>query len=111
MKITAIEAIPVTIPFTHGGPPTGFGGTEWTTLPYLIVKVDTDEGITGYGEAFGYNAIPATKTAIETLVAPQALGRDATQISALMDELFLKFHIFGRYGITVFALRVRLEMN
>ena len=33
MKITAIEAIPVTIPFTHGGPPTGFGGTEWTTLP------------------------------------------------------------------------------
>ena len=73
MKITAIEAIPVSIPFTHGGPPTGFGGTEWTTLPYLIVKVDTDEGITGYGEAFGYNAIPATKTAIDTLVAPQAL--------------------------------------
>ncbi len=104
MKITAIEAIPVTIPFSHGGPPTGFGGTEWTTLPYLIVKVDTDEGLTGYGEAFGYNVIPATKTAIDTLVAPQAVGRDATQISALMDELFLKFHIFGRYGVTVFAL-------
>jgi len=104
MKITNIEAIPVTIPFSHGGPPTGFGGTEWTTLSFLIVKVDTDEGITGYGEAFGYNVIPATKTAIDTLVAPQAVGRDATQISALMDDLFMNFHIFGRYGVTVFAL-------
>lgn len=104
MKITAVEAIPVKLPFTHGGPPTGFGGTEWTDLSYLLVKVETDAGITGFGEAFGYNIIPATKTAIETLVAPQVIGRDATRISALMDELFVNFHIFGRYGVTVFAL-------
>ena len=64
MKITSVEAIPLALPFTHDGPPTGFGGTEWTTLGVLIVKVETDEGITGYGEAFGYNAIPATKAAI-----------------------------------------------
>ncbi|MDP6352815.1 MAG: mandelate racemase/muconate lactonizing enzyme family protein [Alphaproteobacteria bacterium] len=104
MKITSVEAIPLALPFTHDGPPTGFGGTEWTTLGVLIVKVETDEGITGYGEAFGYNAIPATKAAIETLVAPQVIGRDPTRISGLMDELALKLHIFGRYGITMFAL-------
>ena len=33
---------------------------------WVFVRIETDAGITGWGEAFGYNAIPATKTAIET---------------------------------------------
>jgi L-alanine-DL-glutamate epimerase-like enolase superfamily enzyme len=104
MKITSVEAIPVALPFHHGGPPTGFGGETWTTLDYLLIKVETDAGLTGWGEAFGYNCIPATKTAVETLIAPQVMGRDATAIGPLMDELQLKLHLFGRYGITMFAL-------
>ena len=104
MKITAVEAIHLSYPFRHGGPPSGWGGNAWTEMQTLLVKVDTDEGITGWGEAFGYNAIPATKTAIETMVAPNVIGRDATQISALMDELQLSLHLFGRYGIPIFAL-------
>jgi len=104
MKITKIEAIPVAIPYRHGGPDAGWGGGSWKTLNYLIVKVETDAGITGYGEAFGYNAIPATRTAIETMVAPLILGRDPLAINALHDELSLMLHIFGRYGITMFAL-------
>ena len=101
MKITNIEAIPVPIPFTHGGPLADFNdGKNWTELGHLLVRVDTDAGITGYGEAFGFNAIQTTKTAIDTLIAPLALGRDATQIESLMDDLALKTHIFGRYGVT-----------
>lgn len=104
MRITAAEAVPVRIPFSHPGPPTGFGGETWTDLAFLLVRVETDEGITGWGEAFGYNCIPATRAAFETMVAPQAVGRDAGDIGALMADLFLKLHIFGRYGVTVFAL-------
>lgn len=104
MKITAVETIHLSYPFRHGGPPSGWGGTAWTELQTLLVKVETDAGITGWGESFGYNAIPATKTAIETMVAPNVIGRDATQISALMDELQLSLHLFGRYGIPIFAL-------
>ena len=61
MKITAGEAIHLSYPFRHGGPPSGWGGKAWTELQTLLVKVDTDAGITGWGESFGYNAIPATK--------------------------------------------------
>ena len=105
MKITNIEAIPVPIPFTLGGPLVDFtDGKNWTELGHLLVRVDTDAGITGYGEAFGFNAIQTTKTAIDTLIAPLALGRAATQIDSLMDDLALKTHIFGRYGVTTFAL-------
>lgn len=104
MKITAAETVPVRIPFSHPGPPTGFGGETWKDLAFLLVRVETDEGITGWGEAFGYNCIPATRAAFETMVAPQAVGRDAGDIASLMEDLFLKFHIFGRYGVTVFAL-------
>jgi L-alanine-DL-glutamate epimerase-like enolase superfamily enzyme len=104
MKITSVEAIPLTSPFSHRGPPSGWGGKAWTELKTLLVRVDTDEGIVGWGEAFGYNAIPATKAAIETMVAPNAIGRDPTRISELMAELQLALHLFGRYGVTMFAL-------
>ena len=39
MKITAIDAIPIELPFSHGGPPTGFGGVDWTKLGCLLVRV------------------------------------------------------------------------
>jgi D-galactarolactone cycloisomerase len=104
LKITAVEAVPVSIPYTHGGPPTGFGGTEWTRMDYLLVRVDTDEGLTGWGEAFGYNCIPATKAALEKMVAPQLIGRDPAQITQISDDLQRTLHLFGRYGVTLFAI-------
>ena len=104
MKITAVEAVPVSIPYTHGGPPTGFGGAEWTRMEYLLVRVDTDEGLTGWGEAFGYNCIPATRAALERMVAPQLIGRDPSQVTQLTEELQRTLHLFGRYGVTLFAI-------
>jgi L-alanine-DL-glutamate epimerase-like enolase superfamily enzyme len=104
MKITGIEAIPLTYPFSHGGPASGWGGDAWTEMRTLLVRVDTDAGLTGWGEAFGYNAIPATKAAIETMIAPNVIGKDATAIAPLMDDLHLNMHLFGRYGVTMFAL-------
>ncbi|MNK13264.1 D-galactonate dehydratase [compost metagenome] len=104
MKITAIEPIVVSIPYRHDGPPTGFGGTVWAKLNYLLVKVSTDDGLIGWGEAFGYNAIPATVAALEKIVAPLAIGRDADDIVQLMEDLKRPLHIFGRNGPVMYAL-------
>ena len=104
MKITAIDAIPLRYPFRHGGPPTGWGGGAWTEMRTLLVRVETDDGLTGWGEAFGYNAIPAARAALETMVAPLAVGRDARAPAPLMRELQRELHLFGRYGVTCFAL-------
>ena len=104
MRITKIEAIPVAIPFEHDGPPTGFGGTTWSKLNFLLVKVSTDDGLVGWGEAFGYNVIPATLAALEKNVAPLAVGRDPSDIAGLMDSLKKPLHIFGRSGPAHYAL-------
>lgn len=106
MKIAAIESIVLRIPYTSGGSADTevWGGKAWQTADALLVKVVTDDGVTGWGEAFGYNVIPATKAAIDQIIAPMCLGRDPRAIEALMLELQQKLHIFGRGGPIIFGL-------
>ncbi|MEM7058928.1 MAG: mandelate racemase/muconate lactonizing enzyme family protein [Pseudomonadota bacterium] len=104
-KITSIDAIPVGLPFTHhDGQPPGFGGKVWKTLDNLLVRVETSDGIIGWGDAFAYNGLTATKAAVEDLVTPLALGQDASDISGLMGRLGRTLHNFGRAGAATFAL-------
>src|SRR6266851_2742042 len=77
---------------------------RWTTNNILLVKVETDTGVTGWGEAFCYNCTDAVKGAIHSMVAPLAVGRDARDIAKLPRDLQQELHLFGRYGITIFAL-------
>ncbi len=104
MKIAAIETMLLRIPYRQNGPPTGFGGKVWTTLDTLLVRVDTDDGITGWGEAFGYNANEGTKATIDSLIAPLCIGRDPTAIAELMTDLQRKLHFFGRGGPVTYGL-------
>jgi L-alanine-DL-glutamate epimerase-like enolase superfamily enzyme len=106
MKIQAIDTMVLRIPFTTGGSADAdpWGGKAWTTADALLVRVMTDAGVTGWGEAFGYNAIPATKAAIDHMLAPLCLGRDPLVIESLMLELQQKLHIFGRGGAVIFGL-------
>ncbi|MBI2225160.1 MAG: mandelate racemase/muconate lactonizing enzyme family protein [Betaproteobacteria bacterium] len=104
MKITAINTIILQLPFRHVGPPLLFAGKPRTTMEMLLVRVDTDDGITGWGEAFGPGIWPATRATIETLIAPLCIGRDPSQIQALGDDLRRKLHALGRSGSVVYAL-------
>lgn len=106
MKITSVECIVLRIPYTTGGSKdTGaWGGRAWTTADALLVKVSTDDGLVGWGEAFGYNAIPATRAAIEHMIAPMCIGRSALDIEALMGDLHAKLHIFGRGGPVIYGM-------
>jgi len=104
MKIAKAETIWVATPFSNEGPPSGFGGTTWNKVSTLLVRLETEEGLVGWGEAFGHNAIPATKAAFDHQIAPLVIGRDASQIAPLMTELQKTVHNFGRYGQTLFAL-------
>ena len=104
MKIAKVETALVRIPYRHGGPPTGFGGRTWTTIDTLLVRVDTEDGLTGWGEAFGYNVNEGTKATIDSLIAPLCIGRDATAIAALMADLQRTLHFFGRGGPVIYGL-------
>ena len=104
MKIARIETVPLAIPHEHGGPPPAWGGQAWEGLGILLVRIETEEGAAGWGEAFGYNCMAAVQAAIDATVAPVLIGRDATDIAALNRDLQQALHLFGRYGITMFAI-------
>ena len=103
MKITSIRTHYVRIPFDMGAPRQDFAGLRFPTMDHLLVQVDTDAGITGWGEAFGHTIIPATKAALEAYVGPWFIGKDATDINTLHREAAQAFHIFGRNGPVVYA--------
>jgi L-alanine-DL-glutamate epimerase-like enolase superfamily enzyme len=106
MKIEAIETIVLRIPYSSGGSTNTavWGGKPWLTADALLVKVTTDAGVTGWGEAFGYTVIPVTKAAIDYMIAPMCVGRDPLAIDSLMLELQQRLHIFGRGGPVIFGL-------
>jgi len=103
MKITAIHAHYVRIPYDMGAPSEEFAGLHFPTMDHMLVEVRTDAGITGWGEGFGHNIIPATMKALECYVAPWFIGKDPTNINALHREAAQSFHIFGRNGVVVYA--------
>lgn len=103
MKITAIKAHYVRIPYDMGAPIQEFAGLRFPTQDHLLIQVDTDAGITGWGEGFGHNIIPATMKALETYVAPWFIGKDPTDINKLHREAAQSFHVFGRNGPVVYA--------
>ena len=105
MKITAVEPVAVAIPYDHGAPkPASHGMGGWATQPILLMRVETDAGITGWGEAFGHASTPVTITAITEIVAKLAVGRDPLQGPALMDDLVRRTQSMARGGPVQFAL-------
>ena len=104
MKITRVESIVLNLRMVIDGATPMLGGRARTSIDMLLVRVDTDAGLTGWGEAFGHRIFPATRAAIDTLLGPMCVGRDATAIHALGDDLQRVLHGVGRNGPTIYAL-------
>jgi len=106
MIITDIEAIPLRIPFKAGtkSDASAWGDSNLPAADSLLVKVTTDQGLTGWGEAFGFRAVASAKLAIDQLIAPLCIGRDAARIEPLMLDVQKKLHVFGRGGALAFGI-------
>jgi L-alanine-DL-glutamate epimerase-like enolase superfamily enzyme len=104
MKITGVETLVLNLPMVIDGATPILGGRARTSIDMLLVRVDTDGGITGWGEAFGHRVFPATRALIDTLLAPLCVGRDPSQILAINDDLQRALHGIGRNGPAVYAL-------
>lgn len=104
MRIERVEAIPLSIPYTYGASGYTLGAQRAQVLDFCLVRVESEDGIVGWGDAFAYSSRTAVTAAVRDMVAPLAVGRDDADIGALMRDLQQKLHIFGRYGITLHAL-------
>ena len=107
MLITDVRAHHVRIPYDAGVASFKQGASAIAAVDIVLVEVSTDTGLTGWGDAWGYVCPQSTATAIGEMIAPQARGLeapDASGIPAFMERIQRNLHLFGRYGITMFAI-------
>ncbi len=98
MKITDVR------PWIVTGPPTepGLPGHAGERLHYVFVQVDTDEGLTGWGEITTYPGLVANRAIAAMLreVRPVLIGHDPARIEAIWHKLFRLFTYMGTRGAT-----------
>ncbi|MDI2069115.1 mandelate racemase/muconate lactonizing enzyme family protein [Bradyrhizobium sp. Mp27] len=107
MEITDVRAHHIRIPYDAGVASFRQGASAISALDMVLVEVTTDAGLTGWGDAFAYVSPRTTRSAVEEMIAPQARGLkvpDAAGIPAVMEQIQRNLHLFGRYGITMFAI-------
>ena len=55
MKIKHIEVIELEMPFSRGAEKNGdVGFLNWGKLDFCLIKVETDDGLIGWGDAFSF---------------------------------------------------------
>ena len=105
MKITRAESVLVSIPFAAGGtPPWSFGGDPKFAFDTLLVRLETETGVVGWGEAFSRNEDKALKAMIDTRVLPLVVGRDTASIASIKFNLEFQLHNFGRVGPIMYGI-------
>ena len=104
MKITAVTTFVLRMPLVIAGDAPMVSGQARTNMEMLLVRVDTDAGVSGWGEGFGHRVWPATRTALDRMVAPLCIGRDPADIAVLMHDLSRAVHGAGRNGPLMYAL-------
>ncbi len=91
VKITGIECIPLNVPFKI--PFKISTGAARPVVETLIVKIHTDQGLTGIGETQAWRRQGSAETLagqiniIKNHFEPQLLGRSPFDVSAIMHEL------------------------
>ena len=105
MTIARVESRIHRSAFTYGAGPASAGGNlRLRSMDTLLVRVETADGLVGWGEGFGFTLVETTRDALDRLVAPACLGQDARDIATLMRMLARRFHNFGRNGPVSYAL-------
>ena len=100
--ISSIETIALRIPLDIWAPPPLFAGKPRTHVEMFLVRVATDDGVVGWGEAYG-SSTPLLPTIFETWIKHVAIGQDAAdpELTARLERVF---HGFGRSGPMIHVL-------
>jgi L-alanine-DL-glutamate epimerase-like enolase superfamily enzyme len=96
MQITSVEAMPVKVDIEPRSTPYGVapyvaGYTTFEDIMRLVVRIETDDGVVGWGETTVGPEPNLAMAAIEHLVAPAALGREVWAIESFLDAFEYPF--------------------
>ncbi len=104
IRIESAEVLPLRVPFTDGSTGTGLMPTKWTHLDVALLRLESADGLVGWGEGFAYACRTATVAAIRDMVLPLVVGQEIDDIRTFNRSLQQRLHLHGRYGITMFAI-------
>lgn len=101
MKITAVRGIPLRCECE----PISDALSTSRARQALLVRIDTDAGVYGIGEAFTYGApLAVARYLVENTLAPGLLGRDPAGIEDIWNTLYWSTLASGRRSITMGAI-------
>ncbi|HEY4253178.1 MAG TPA: mandelate racemase/muconate lactonizing enzyme family protein [Roseomonas sp.] len=104
MTIKTVDVLPLALPLVPGASRSTFAGKVVDVARMNLVRVETTDGVVGWGEAFSHAAWQPAAVALREVVAPLAVGRDESGIAALSLDLQRALHLFGRSGAVLYAL-------
>lgn len=116
MIIRSIEVIRISIPYSAGasqrqnhgqakdGDAFNAASPSHQRMQSLMLKVTTDTGLVGWGEAFGHGSNPVTFQALTAVVGPMFIGTSLEEREQTMEKIRRAVHGFGSTGAMVYAL-------
>src|SRR5699024_9757158 len=103
MKITNVETYLLDIPL--GQKAITDSQTKLDSVEFVAEKLDTDEGITGWGFNWNYTkGTRAVQAIIDDNFAPLLIGKDPENYKNILNELHYTNHFIGQVGVTRVAL-------
>ncbi|MFT4116406.1 mandelate racemase/muconate lactonizing enzyme family protein [Bradyrhizobium sp.] len=98
MKITAIRTHILQAGLSQ---PFAYSRAWYDTRTAMLVEIETDDGLTGWGECYG----PARMTAaVVDSVAPWLIGEDALRTDVLWQTVYARLRDHGQKGVVIQGL-------
>jgi D-galactarolactone cycloisomerase len=102
VKITGVEATPLASPLAER---LRWGAMTVGVKGGIVVRITTDEGLLGIGEAgFSAEYFPTVGPVINTQLGPMLVGEDPRNVGALWQRMLEATHMWGRRGIETYAM-------
>jgi L-alanine-DL-glutamate epimerase-like enolase superfamily enzyme len=102
MKITRVTATPLAIPLEGS---LRWGAMRVTTKGGIVVRIETDEGLEGIGEAgFSSEYFGTVGPVVNDQLGPMLVGEDPLDAGRLWQRMFEATHMWGRRGVETYAL-------
>ena len=107
MKITKITSHVLSYDL---GEELGYSQQYYSKRTAHLVEVETDEGITGWGECFGPgNVAVANKVIVEKVIQPMLLGESPMDREMLWHKVYNLLRDHGQKGMPLQPLRLPLQ--
>ncbi|PAV31203.1 hypothetical protein CIL05_00655 [Virgibacillus profundi] len=99
MKITNVETYLLDVPLRQKA--ITDSQTKLESVEFVAVRLDTDEGISGWGFNWNYTkGTRAVQAIIDDTYAPKLIGKDPVFYKNILKELHYTNHFIGQVGVT-----------